>query len=449
MIPNIGKLAVEQSKMDWQQKEKDLWNEKRTIAYNYYKGRTEAYTSKYFADTLLDKIPSSNVNMTRRIINRISLVYMQPPIRHYSIEDIPNLFHDKDNKLQRLERLTNLLEVMLIKPTWRNEQIEYDLIRDWEPLFANDDPLTPIAITYPISTKDTVMDTTPELMAYWDEDNHFIYDKNGKMYKDEENPDMLNPYHVLPFIEVYAEGKPEASYFDTDASPSLISTNLALNVAETNKNANIMFQSFGYPYITGSNLEKDKIEVGQDKITFLGHDGQFNIAVPPNSIPAITESVNESYKMLALNYHLTAAFVEGTTAASGISIRLRNQELMDARRGDVIKYNELEHKLFALESIIIDTHLKRDAGELINVNYEESTEILTDQEQRDKWDWEMAIGKKDLADVLMESDPDMFTDRGEALAYIKERKTDAAAVELSSNGNGNGSLLAALTAPVS
>ena len=43
--------------------------------------------------------------------------------------------------------------------------------------------------------------------------------------------------------------------------------------------------------VNGSGIDKDSIEVGQDKINFLGVDGTINIVTPPNAIPALDESI--------------------------------------------------------------------------------------------------------------------------------------------------------------
>ena len=421
MIPSTAQLQVEMSRIAQQDSEKNRWLRERDKAYDYYKGRTEVYTKSYFSESLAKKIPCPNINITKRIIDRISLVYMTPPIREYSNEQTPEMFHNKDFKLQRAEQLCNLLEVILIKPTWRNEQIEFDIIRDWESIFDND-PLNPYAITYPLSVRSSVMDTTAELWAYWDSDNHFIYEKGtGKKIAAEDNPEMINPYSMLPFVECYKNGKPEASYFDTDASPDLIATNEATNVSEFNKNANIMFQSFGFGYITGSNIEKDKLDIGQDKWSFLGHDGVLNMVSPPNSVPALVDSIESSYKMLAQNYHLSISFVDGTTAESGVALRLRNQELTDSRKSDVERWRTIENKLFDVESRMIAVEQGKDAGLLSNIDYEESVEVLSAQEQREKWDWELAIGLIDKADILMQKDADKFPERQDALDYIAER----------------------------
>ena len=443
MIPSTAQLMVEMSKMEWQDQEKKRWLKSRDKAYDYYKGRTETYTKGYFSDSLNKQIPCPNINITKRIIDRISLVYMKAPIREYTNENTPDYFYQKNFKLQRAEKLCNLLECILINPTWRNERIEYDIIKDWEPLFYGDDPLNPTAITYPLSVRSSVTDTTPELWAYWDIEHHFIYEKGtGKKIIKDNNIEMINPYNLLPFVECYSQGKPESSYFDTDASIDLIATNESVNVAEYNKNANIMYQSFGFGYVTGSNIEKEKLEIGQDKWSFLGHDGVLNMVSPPNSVPALTDSINESYKMLAQNYHLSISFVEGTTAESGVALRLRNQELMDSRRSDVERWKQVELKLFEIEEKILDIEVRRDAGFLRGIDYEESTEILSDQEQREKWDWELANGLIDKADILMQQDPDKYPERQDALDYLAERSgVEEEPAEASP-------LLAALTTPV-
>lgn len=442
MIPNVGKMLLTESRMDAQQNAKNQWRRNRLIARDYYNGNTEGYTENYFSNSLVSKIPISNVNITKRIIDRISLVYMKPPTREYSNENFPMLLHGKDFKMQRAERMTNLLEHVLIKPTWRHGVLDYDIIMDFEAQF-DDDPLRPSSITYPLSIKASVMDDTPELHAYWDAENTFVYDANGKIQDDPNNPDHINPYGVLPFVECFKNGRPEYSYIDTSPAMDIIATNLEVNVSETNSNANTMFQSFGYMYVNGSQVEKETLEVGQDKISFLGIDGTMSIVSPPNTVDALANSIEHSYKLLSQNYNLSVSFVEGTTAMSGVALKLRGQELQDSRISDVIRFKEIEQKLFDLESIILGVEANVNAGELLKVDYEESMEILSDEEQRAKWDWELSHGLIDVADILMQRDPDRYPDRETAQEYIDERQEKPVEEE-----GQQGSLLEALTRPV-
>ena len=451
MIRSTAELLVLNAKYDAGQKRKDQWKAGRLDAMEYYKGRSLPYTMDYFDTSLFEKVPPANINVTKRIIDRVSLVYMKPPKRTYTKEETPMLFHHKDFKLQRAERMCNLLDAVLIKPCMRfndkNEMhIEYDIIFDYEPIFG-DDPLTPEAIVYPIASKDSVLDDTPELHVYWDKENTYTFDNNGRIYTDEMNPDMINPYGVLPFVECWRDGKPESSYLDTDASTDLIQTNALINVAETNKAANIMFQSFGYIYVNGSMIEKDDLEVGADKITFLGADGTMSLVSPPNTVESITSAVTTAYKMLAQNYHIDISFVEGTTAQSGVAIKLRNSELTDARVSDVIKWREIEKELFELEKLIIAVDMGKDAGDLEQVDFEESMEVLSDKEQRDKWEWELANGLIDRADILMQKDPDRFPDRDSAEDYLFER-SEADLADDDEEVEEENSLLAQLTRPV-
>ena len=284
----------------------------------------------------------------------------------------------------------------------------------------DEDPLKPTAIIYPITMKATVLDDTPEQFAYWDSENHFIFDRNGKTYTQEDNPDMINPYGRLPFIECFREGKPEFSYLDTNASNDLIATNLSINVAETNKNANVMFQSFGYLFVNGSGIDKDTMVVGQDKINYMGVDGSISIVSPPNAIPALDESIQSSYKMLAQNYHLPISFVEGTTAQSGVALKMRNIELTDDRKSDITRWRDIEYKLFELERLMIAVEEGKDAGDLEDVDFSESVDVLSDEEQRAKWDWELSKGLIDLADILMQKNPDLT--REEAEDYLFDRR---------------------------
>jgi len=425
MIPNVGELTVLMSRWDANQQRKNKWKQARYEAMDYYKGNTIPYTSDYFSASTLKKVVLGNVNLTKRVIDRVSLVYMTPPMRTYTKEDLPELFVDKDLKLQRLERITNLLDGVLLKPCWRTTEdgkgsIEYDIIWDYEPMFG-EDPLKPSAIVYPITKKASVLDSTPETFAYWDNDNTFVFDRTGKIYTEDDNPEMFNPYGRLPFIECHREGKPEMDYLDTNASNDLIATNLSINVAETNKNANVMFQSFGYLFVNGAGIDKDTMSVGQDKINYLGVDGTISIVSPPDAIPSLDNSIKASYKLLSQNYHLPTSFVDGTTAESGVALRMRNQELQDDRKSDVTRWRNIEYKLFELEKLMVAVHQGQDAGDLEDVDFAESVDILSDEEQRAKWDWELSHGLIDLADVLMQQNPDL--NREEAEEILADKKT--------------------------
>ena len=79
MIRSTAELLVLNAKYDAGQKRKNQWKKSRLDALEYYKGRSLPYTMDYFDASLFEKVPSANINVTKRIIDRVSLVYMKPP----------------------------------------------------------------------------------------------------------------------------------------------------------------------------------------------------------------------------------------------------------------------------------------------------------------------------------------------------------------------------------
>ena len=151
--------------------------------------------------------------------------------------------------------------------------------------------------------------------------------------------------------------------------------------------------------------------------------------------------------MLAQNYHIDINFVEGTTAQSGVALKLRNTELQDERISDVIKWRDVEKQILELERLIMAVDFGKDAGELEQVDFEETKEVLSDQEQRDKWEWELSNGLIDRADILMQKDPDRFPDRDTAEDYLFER-SDADLADDDEEVEEENTLLSQLTRPV-
>ena len=175
---------------------------------------------------------------------------------------------------------------------------------------------------------------------------------------------------------------------------------------------------------------------------YLGQDGVMNIVAPPNSIPALTEGIKESYKMLAQNYHLPTSFADGTSAESGVALRLRNQELSDDKKSDIDKYKDCEYKIFEVEKLILLHEMAMDAGELELVDFNETAEVLSPQEQLEKWEWMLGKGLIDEADILMQMNPDGFETREDAFAYIEERN------QVEEQAIASSPLVEALTKPV-
>ena len=75
MIPDsklMSNLLVMNAKYDAKQKAKNDWKRGRLDALEYYKGRSLPYTQTYFDKSSFEKVPAANINVTKRIIDRVS-----------------------------------------------------------------------------------------------------------------------------------------------------------------------------------------------------------------------------------------------------------------------------------------------------------------------------------------------------------------------------------------
>ena len=421
-FPNLAAKAVAMARLDYQQKMKDMFKDERALALRYYKGRAEDDYESYITPDLRDQIPTPSNNMTKRIVDRTSLVYQGRPIRTLGDYDTTN--YDKytrgiDEKMQIAEKRTNLLHLIAIKETWRNDKIERDIILDFEPFF-DDDPLTPVAIAYPLSQKASVTDTTPETWIYWDAEGWIKYERGGKVVE------MSEPgkpgYNVLPFAFAFEE-KPESYFLDVSVDRELIFTNRVVNVLTMNMAANVIFRSHGQKYATGIQEETNLIG-GQDIIITLPEGSTLGSVAPEDTIMSVKEAINAIYRWCASNHHLNADFDEGTQESSGISLKERSKELTEDRKSDIPRWRNIEEQLYKIDREIlrVEKGLNLPPVEDFNIDYEEDYIEESTEERRERWEWELAHNWKSEAQILMEADPDKYATEEEAQAVIDENK---------------------------
>ena len=401
---------IESNRVQAQQNGKDEWLRQRARALQYYRGRTANETYHYFSYKYRRKVPAANNNITRRVIDRTSLIYMDAPDRIVSNERYIGYTQAKNQKLQRAERWCNLLGLVAIHPVFRHGRLEYDLITDFEPTFG-DDPLVPIAIDYPVAAAASVRDTTPETWAHWDAEEYIVYYNGGGHIVREPNE-----LGLLPFVWAFRDGVPETTFLDVDVCEDLLATNLTINVLTTAMHGNILFQSHGYPYASGVNDDRT-IPLSPDVILGLPNNGRLDFATPPNTVDAVVGGIKYLYQTVAQNYHLSTSFVEGTTAESGIALKIRNQELMEDRKSDLIRWRELESEIYKIERALLRTYAGFDPGEEFAVDFKENSEMLTPDEQQARDTWDLEHNLVNLVELLMRRNPDL--DEKQAEEQIK------------------------------
>lgn len=419
MIESIASDVVNRSKIDWQDKQKKAWDRERHLAIEYEKDRAQEDYMRYVSDKLQKQLPTPSNNITRRVNDRVSLVYMVPPSRtlgtnerEYDPSKYNEVTKTKDISLQGCERKTNLLGLIGTKLTWRNDQIDYEKLIDFEPFFDKD-PLRPVAVMFPLASNDSVSDTNPQKWQYWDENVWATY-ADGKLVDEGENN-----YGVIPVAWSYRE-LPDGSFLDADVDRGLIFANRELNVLQLDGDANIRFRSFGEMWAQGLN-EDTTLEKDPAVIHSLPEGASISTTSPEDTISSVKDWIRQIYTFVAQNHHLPVDFVEGAVIASGVAIEARNKELNDDRRSDVERWRLVEHEIYKIEREMCRVEASMDLPKEFAVDFQESIdEVLTPAEQRAEDDWMLEHNMTTDAQILMRDNPDKYETEEAAQKAIEE-----------------------------
>lgn len=383
-------------------------------AIEYYEGRTEAETMSFFDPRVKKKIAFGNNNVTKRITDRISQVHKVKPriiFPEDTKQDLIDLYNQATMldtvKFQRAERMTNLLKLVFLKSTYRNDMLELDIHRDFVPLMSEEDPMKPIGVAYPVHTTSDGTDEA-EKWAIWTAEEQFTYYKGGEIIKDEDL-DGVNPYGIFPGAFVFAAGAPpETEFTDVEPAMDLIETNLAINLALSEMNMNIRFQNFDYPYLTNVKNAGDVV-ISQDSFTELPPGVEMGVVGMQSHVDSTVTGIKFHYQAIAQNYGLDSKFVEGVGVESGIAMKVRQQELLDNRAGDLDNWRNVHAALYEIRKKQIEYHWKgKKMPDTMQVDFRESMKIQTDQEKREDADWMVQTGQKTYAQIMLEDNPDAF-----------------------------------------
>ena len=420
---------IKGKRIAFQQMDKNNWILSRDIALDYLHARTKKYTiaEKYYKEFSKKKVPPDNNNVCKRVIDRTSLVYMQPPYREIGKDsqkeirkEYEELTKGKDGRMHKAEKYTNLLNLIALHPAPRNGQLEYDIITDFEPHFGEDDPMTPIGISYPLHVNSEVRNTDPIKWAYWDKDIHVIYDAATN----EVITTIDHKYDLLPFLFIFTD-KPETFFMDVDPANDLIDMNLVVNVLGTDATLNMRYGAHGQYYGTGFREEtKIKLDIGGDKMWTLPDGSSAGVLTPPDMLQSMSAGIKDKIRVVTNNYHLPQGFIEGDQAQpeSGTALRIRNQELTDERIGDIKRWRLIEKELYKIEKVIVKVEFKKALPDLFAIDYREQEQILTPEESIEKDEWDLAHNQTTEAKILLRDDPDKYKTLAEAEAEIKKNK---------------------------
>jgi hypothetical protein len=118
-------------------------------------------------------------------------------------------------------------------------------------------------------------------------------------------------------------------------------------------------------------------------------------------------------------------------AESGVHLKLRNQELQNERIGDVPRWQNVEAAVYVVERDIL-SRVGISLPEKLFVDFSESVEYLTPQEQRERDDWDLSHNLITVVDIAMRNNKDL--EEADAEALILKNAESVSVIKKTENG---------------
>lgn len=368
-----------------------------------------------------------SVNIPKRIVNDISLVYQREAKRQY----IKNDKEDENYKevisqiptdliMEQVNRFTNLVNETLVYVVPRGDKIEYDILTpDQVEVFQNEeDPTKADAILFCKTSVDTIESTAIEKI-YWDVfGNHKILDENDQVIEDKENP-YIDPNNkdrtILPFV-IFHKNYPKDSIWDRTSGNDLFSAAIQVGVLLTYLNYSLKTNSFKQTWGTGIAKKDAPASIVFDQLHPLFNpnaDGKFGTLDHTVGFEEFMGAVVNKIALIANNWGLSLDNFKLTVSAqSGFALRIKNFGLEKIVIEQKKHYRYGEKKLFEVTKIVNNTAFKNnkiaDDG-LFSVDFAELIYPSNPEETRKQWSFDIKVGARNIWQYMMETNPDIKT----------------------------------------
>jgi len=379
-----------------------------------------------FADP--SKLQPCFINIVKKIVDLKSRCYADEPKRTIDgSESDKSLFQEIAEqsalsvKMKTASRLTKLLKTTLIRPVWRNNRLDLDILTpDIIDVACGESPedLETILVThYP--DDDKVEGITYSL---WTADEWRKLDYRGRVL--DGGP---NPYKILPFVPLWDRAPSDA--FWIAGGEDLIICQEAVNKALTDLLHTLEFQSFGVGYVTGVD-GGGNLQTGPGTMVELPKDASLGFAATNAQIEEATDAIDRLMKWCCVANGLPGSSMSvDPTDESGISKIIGNVELEESRRDDIALWRVYERRLYDVLRVVWNTHnsSKLSDSSFIQVDFADPKPDTSEKDQAATWELLLSMGLISPVDAIMEKNPDI-TSREDAMAYLLTVRDETAAL---------------------
>jgi hypothetical protein len=414
------------------EKQLDIINEELK---DYYENRQlkDEYIAEYgFLDVQGNTdLPMVAINLTEKIINKISLTYKYQPDRWLlsENEETKNLYNEwfAFNEefgigFKYAERYKNLLSKVLHRVYFDAEVKRWFSFveTNYNAHFTEENPLKPFAYSYPYKqVLDSDGNVKEDWWIFWSNEQMFFYIPGSDRTKPHpEFEEWVNPFGVIPAIEL--RNKYPVDQYESVGAIDLIRANQNINIALNNLNVMIHFQAFDQLVISGAQASDVKrVKTGvQEAIVNSAVDTKYELLGYSPKINECIEAIRMEIQSIAYVYNLKIAWSIDASPASGFSLLVQNIDLAEAREDDIELAKLHEKKMYKVITAMREYYsrfkmLDKEEPKIpldgqLSVDFEESLRLPVQQsEEIAMRDWDINNNIKTPLDFM---DSDMTED---------------------------------------
>lgn len=362
----------------------------------------------------------ASLNITKKVINQLAQTYQEPPRRVVGGTDSDREIFSQivessmlDIKLKQASRYTKLLKTVLIRPVWRKNKMDLDILTpDYTDVEWGD---TPSELLKVIVTNWGSLGRPDEVtFSIWTADKYELKDYRGTVLES-----IPNPYGQVPFIPCWDYAP--ANDFWLPGGDDLISCQNAINAKLVDLLHVLRHQAFGVGWIRGV-AGSGHLKVDPGSLVELPEEGALGFESQEAKIAETIQAIDQLLKWTAITNGLPAASLStDPVEESGISKQVSNSELEELRRDDCELWRTYEKQLFDLFRIVNNAHNSKKLSDkaTLSIDFFDNKPVISPTEQATAWETLLTLGVISQVDIVMERNPDIAT-REDALAYLVE-----------------------------
>ncbi len=346
------------AKEEEEKKRKEAASDRLSIYHDDWEGILRSLLRTQFNPKNYDRIMlalDTTQNIVKKVVNEVSVLYKKPPVRDIPDGSPLNDIFDYlniDEFMKRVERYGFLLNDVLIRVGWDIDlqKITLDLHTpaDTSVIQRNDYPEQAGGIYYPIEYADDQFKTVKK-NVFWSDYEHFLFDERGNASPpSEDNPEMLNPYGIMPFAILHLAPIPGMFWNPTNGSDLITGTKL-VGMKRTMKGHLFKWQSFKQPWIKcmdAKNIPDEFIIDPSSAVKLWGENAEIGFMDLQADMKSLDETIKADMNAFLNNYGLSVDMFAATPdESSGRALAIKNRGLAEIREGHIPFFRNLEYTL--------------------------------------------------------------------------------------------------------